>query len=66
MSALHRFEISMKQQTLASFNFKKLSNDQDKPSPSTSEENTDESLPSTLDTCGPKNTVMFHFNETTD
>ena len=48
MSALHRFEISMKQQTLASFNFKKLLNDQDKPSPSTSGENTDESSPSTL------------------
>ena len=49
------------------FRFKNLSNDQDKPSPSTSEENTDAYL-QWIPRCSwaPKNTVMFHFNGTTD
>ena len=39
-SALHKFKMAMKQPTLASFNFKRLSNDQDGPSPSSFGENT--------------------------
>ena len=39
-SALRKFKMAMKQPTLATFHFKNLSNDQDKPSPSTSGENT--------------------------
>ena len=41
MSALHKFEMVMKQPIFASFHFKYSSNDQDKSSPSTLGENTD-------------------------
>ena len=51
------FNMVMKQPTLAPFHLKKLSNDQDKPSLSTSGENTD--------ACSPL-IPKFHFNETTD
>ena len=53
----------LKQPALASF--KNSSNDQDKPWTSTLGENTDACSPSIADTGGPpKNTVMFHSNET--
>ena len=61
---------------MACSHFRNSSNDQDKPSPSSSGENTYACLPSIPDghhVCcrfptlmGSKNTVMFHFNETTD
>ena len=55
----------MKQPALVSFYFENLSNDQDKPTTSTSGENTDACLLSIPDARGtPQNTVMFHFNET--
>ena len=58
-------KLKMKQTTLASFNFKISSNDQDKQSPSTLGENTDACSPSIADAHGPqKTTVMFHFNAT--
>ena len=63
-SALHKF---VKEPTLASFHFKNLSNDQDKPLPSTSRENTDACFPSIFDARWPQiNNIMFHSNETTD
>ena len=69
-SALHKFEMAMKQPILsvASFHFRNLSNDQDKPSPRTSGENTDACLPLISDARGPQKTltVTIHFNETTD
>ena len=43
-SALRKLKMAMKQQPLAFFHFKNLSNDQDKPSPSTSGENTNACL----------------------
>ena len=48
--------MAIKQPTLASFHFKNLSDDQDKPSPSTSGENTDACLPLIPDTREPKKT----------
>ena len=58
--------MAMKQPTLASFHFKNLSNDQGKPSPSTSGENTDACSPLISNTSWPQITLMFHLNETTD
>ena len=43
--------------TMASFHFKNLSNDQDKPSLSTSGENTDVCSPSIPDAHGPQKTL---------
>ena len=57
MSALRKFEMAMKQPTLASFHFKNLSNDKDKPSSSTLGENTDACSLSIPDTCGPQKTL---------
>ena len=63
--ALRKFEMAMEQPTLPSFHFKNSSSDKDKPSPSTSEENSAACSPSIPDAHGPqKSTVMFHFNET--
>ena len=61
-SALRKLEMEMKQP----LHFKYSSNDQDKPSPSTSGENTDACLLSIPDARGPENHMMFYFNETTD
>ena len=47
----------IKQPTLASFHFKNSSNDQNKPSPSTSGENTDTCSPSIPDARGPQKTL---------
>ena len=55
-----------KQPTMASFHFKNSSNDQDKPSPSTTGENCDACSPSIPDDRGHPKTLMIHFNETTD
>ena len=60
-SALGKLEMVMKQQTLASFHFKYSSNDWDKPSPSTSEENTDACSLSVPDACRPQKTHNASF-----
>ena len=65
VSALCKFEMAMKQPTFASLHFEYSSNDQDKPSQSTSGENTDTGLCQFLTLVGPKQ-HMFHFNETND
>ena len=52
MSALRKFKMAMKQPTLASFNFKGSSSNQDGLSPSTSGENTNACLPSITDVHG--------------
>ena len=51
------FEMAMKQPTLTSFHFKKLSNDQDKLLPRTTGENTDACSPAIPDTHGPQKTL---------
>ena len=61
MSALRKFEMAMKQPTLMSFHFKKLSNDQDKRSPSTSEENTKACLPLSPNALVPQKTHNVSF-----
>ena len=48
------------QPTLAAFNFKSLSNDQDGPSPSTSEENIDACRFPTTTSVGPKKEKCYH------
>ena len=53
-SALRKLKNGDKQPTLVSFHFKNLSNDQDKPSPNTSGENTDTCSPSIPNACGPQ------------
>ena len=65
-SSLRKFKMAMKQPTLPSFHFKRLSNDQDKPSPSTSAKNTNAYSSSIPDPHGPRKTLMFHINDTTD
>ena len=57
VSALCKFKIVMKQPALASFHFKNSSNDQDKPSTSTSGENTDTCSPLIPDAHGPQKTM---------
>ena len=58
-SALCKFKMAMKQPTLASFHFKDSSNDHDKPSQTTSGENTDACSSHRLQTLvGPKK----HYN----
>ena len=57
MSALRKFEMAMKQPTLASFHFKISSNDQDKQSPSTLGENTDACSTSIPDSHRPPKTL---------
>ena len=56
-SALRKFEMAMTQSTLASFHFKNSPNEQDKPSQSTSGENTDATSLSIPDGRGPQNTL---------
>ena len=53
--------MAMKRPTLVSFHFKNLSNDQDKRSPSTSEENTEACSPSSPNTLVPQKTHNVSF-----
>ena len=66
VSALRKFEMAMKQPTFSSLHFKYSSSDQDKPSQSTSGENTDTGSRRFLTLVGPRQHIMFRFNETTD
>ena len=59
--ALCKFEMAMKQPKFVSLHFQYLSNDQDKPSLSTSKENTDACSPSIPDVHGPKKTHNVSF-----
>ena len=58
-SSQHKFKTAMKQPTLASFNFKRSSSDQDGPRPSKLEENIDTCSPSITYEHGPKKIKVF-------